>query len=52
MSNPPLSDIDYKNKIAWVLTTLESLQNEILFGGAREKKDNFKSQMTLFHECW
>ena len=28
MSNPPLSDIDFKNKIAWVLTTLESLQNE------------------------
>ena len=28
MSDPPLSEIDFKNKMAWVWTTLKSFKNE------------------------
>ena len=27
MTDPPLSDIDFKNKMAWVWTTLKSIKN-------------------------
>ena len=32
MSDPPRSDIDFKNKMAWVLTTLKYHNNSIILG--------------------
>ena len=32
MADPPLSDIDLKNKTAWVSTTLKTHENVLTFG--------------------
>ena len=52
MSDPPLSDIDFKNKMAWVWTTLEPdhilwENSEVNFRGAKRTWSQVKRNVSL-----
>ena len=54
MSDPPLSDIDFRNKMTWVWTTLNDL-NILLISDSNDTldsnfEDSFRALSTIHHQ--